>query len=174
MNDLNMGFEDRLDIAERYRLIDRYGENGMDLATLERIAGMGPLVEFGAGSGYTARLLRDVGADILATDPEPRQETWSPVLPGTYQTTELAGRVALLVWPYMAAPTAWLRSSNAPDRLLVVNDVEPPNLRRVGGSYNPYLADNWVRVESLPIKSGWRFYIDYLHIWDRPKRSMWL
>ena len=42
-----------------------------DEATLQMLAGLGPLVEVGAGTGYWAHRLRSIGVDIVAFDQAP-------------------------------------------------------------------------------------------------------
>ncbi len=49
-------------------LVHAYSEAIPTLDALELLASLSPLVEIGAGAGYWARLLDDLGADIIATD----------------------------------------------------------------------------------------------------------
>lgn len=71
---------------------------------LLRLGAMGPLVEICAGNGYWARLLRDLGADVIAIDSggwdvEP-VAYWSEVTRGDETLLrEHADRVLLMVMP---------------------------------------------------------------------------
>lgn len=159
-------YRDRAEIAERWEFIRHYGEEAIDRASLEWIASFGPLRELGAGTGYNSRLLLDLGADVIATDPEPRMPTWTPVAIDSYETAARDGRMPLLVWPEMNVPNQWLRSDDAPSTLLVINDVEPRNVGRVPG-YNSVLVKSWQLIESREVRTGWRFYTDYVHLWKR-------
>lgn len=159
-------YRDRSEIAERWQFIRHYGEEAIDRASLEWIASFGPLRELGAGTGYNSRLLLDLGADVIATDPEPRMPTWTAVAIDSYETSPRDGRIPLLVWPEMNVPNQWLRSDDAPSTLLVINDVEPRNVGRVPG-YNNVLAKSWQLIESREVRTGWRYYTDYVHLWKR-------
>lgn len=99
---------DRTDLTE---LAQRYSYVFPDAGSLRILAGLGPLVEMGAGTGYWASRLRDLGVDVLAFDQAPlggsRQNryhegvaAWSEVLAGDH--TELAAhgdRALFLCWP---------------------------------------------------------------------------
>jgi hypothetical protein len=52
-------------------LAQRYAYVFPDEATLQMLAGLGPLVEVGAGTGYWAHRLRSIGVDIVAFDQAP-------------------------------------------------------------------------------------------------------
>jgi hypothetical protein len=79
-------------------------------STLAMLAGLGPLVEMGAGTGYWAQRLRSIGVDIVAFDQAPlggertnryhSGQPWSHVEQG--DQTVLSGyadRCLLLCWP---------------------------------------------------------------------------
>ncbi|MDR6905048.1 hypothetical protein J2X63_000734 [Agromyces sp. 3263] len=163
-----LDFMDRLAIVEHRGLIDAYGENAMSRDALQRIAAYGPLWELGAGGGYTARLLKDLGAEVVASDPKPPVIPWTEVRWGTYETDDVGDSIPLLVWPYMNAALPWLRSERAPHRLIVVNDVAPNAVGAHG--IIGYLSEAWTHIETFPAGSGWRRWADYVHVWDRPNR----
>src|SRR3954471_21819338 len=61
----------QLGLSERYSFAIPSNE------VLAALRALGPLVEVGAGAGYWARLLRDLGADVVATDLElPADNGW--------------------------------------------------------------------------------------------------
>jgi len=72
---------------------------------LEVLAGLGPIVEGGAGSGYWTHLLRERGVDVVAYDVAPHDNEWvkagwSDVLVGgAEQMAPHRDRTLLLVWP---------------------------------------------------------------------------
>jgi hypothetical protein len=80
-------------------------------STLAMLAGLGPLVEMGAGTGYWAYRLRSVGADIVAFDQAPldgertnryhsRIRPWTHVEQGDQAVLPgYAGRALFLCWP---------------------------------------------------------------------------
>jgi hypothetical protein len=53
------------------RLAQRYAYVFPDESALATLAGLGPLVEIGAGTGYWAYRLRSLGVDIVAVDQAP-------------------------------------------------------------------------------------------------------
>ena len=78
-----------LELAQRYAYVFT------DVPLLRALCELGPLVEIGAGTGYWAHKLRDVGADILAFDQAPTDgdmpnryhmhtPTWTEVEPGDH------------------------------------------------------------------------------------------
>jgi hypothetical protein len=80
-------------------------------STLAMLAGLGPLVEMGAGTGYWAHKLRSIGADIVAFDQapvdgerpnryHPRTRPWTHVEQGDQTALSgHAGRSLFLCWP---------------------------------------------------------------------------
>ncbi len=64
--------------AEAPALIAAYSHAVPNLEALRVLGGLAPLLEIGAGSGYWARLLKDLGTDILAYDPAvPESNDWT-------------------------------------------------------------------------------------------------
>jgi hypothetical protein len=80
-------------------------------SVLEMLAGSGPLVEIGAGTGYWAHRLRSMGVDIVAFDTAPIDgertnryhsggQPWTNVEPGDQTVlSRYADRSLLLCWP---------------------------------------------------------------------------
>jgi hypothetical protein len=93
------------------RLAQHYAYVFPDDSTLAMLAGLGPLVEMGAGTGYWAHRLRSLGVDIVAFDQapvdgeranryHPRARPWTGVEQG--DQTVLSGhadRGLFLCWP---------------------------------------------------------------------------
>lgn len=105
-------------------LVRKYAYAVPTLAALEAIAQLGPLFEAGAGSGYWARLLRDLGCVVTPYDPTPpgssQQGEFSKSQPWTkvYGLGEWAAVAAELdhhhttslfvCWPYRGGPNKWI------------------------------------------------------------------
>jgi len=61
-----------------HSLASAYSEAIPTLEALQALAGLAPLVEIGAGTGYWARLLTDLGTDIVASDCVPSEiNSWT-------------------------------------------------------------------------------------------------
>jgi len=92
-------------------LAQRYAYVFPSDSALEMLAGLGPLVEIGAGTGYWAHRLRSIGADIVAFDQAPldgertnryHPPTWTWANVGQGDQTVLschADRGLFLCWP---------------------------------------------------------------------------
>jgi hypothetical protein len=106
-NDLlgEVGAAGLIDLAQRYSYVLP------DDRALAALAGLGPLVEVGAGTGYWASRLRARGVDIVAIDQAPpdgerlnryhaRTVTWTEVIAGEQtMLTRYSDRALLLCWP---------------------------------------------------------------------------
>jgi hypothetical protein len=90
------------------------------------------VVEIGAGSGYWAWLLRQVGIATIAYDCSPRADTWHPVYPGDEFAVSAHPDAALfLCWPPVGTDMAF----NA--------------LRNHKGDYVIYVGE-WMRGNASP------------------------
>jgi len=67
---------------EWHQLVSAYSEAIPTVRALELLAAAPPLVEIGAGGGYWARLLKDLGVDIVAYDlVASESNSWTAELP---------------------------------------------------------------------------------------------
>jgi len=78
---------------------------------IERLLVLSPLVDFGCGNGYLSYLLRSAGADVLAIDSEPpdqspmnkyfqKQHVWTKLYRGDEEALDLCSKRTLLIaWP---------------------------------------------------------------------------
>ena len=93
------------DLAQRYSYVLP------DDATLSALAGLGALVEIGAGTGYWAHRLRALGVDVVAFDQAPPEgersnryhgsaSSWTEVISGDHTVlSRFSDRALLLCWP---------------------------------------------------------------------------
>lgn len=99
------------DEASRLEFAQRYAYVFPDLPLLRALCALGPIVEIGAGTGYWARRLKDLGSDIRAFDRAPphgdtpnryhaHTSTWTEVERGDHRVlTAHADRALFLCWP---------------------------------------------------------------------------
>lgn len=114
--------------TERTAFINEFGFAVPNAEAIDLLLAHSPLLEIGAGSGSWSRLLRDRGADIIATDPGIENfgfpiGRYHPVIP-------LAGKTAVRRWPernvFCAWPSlnqTWMRQAARamrPSRILLV------------------------------------------------------
>lgn len=109
-------------LEHRSELISKYSFSIPVIKALEAVAALSPIVEIGAGSGYWAMCLSELGADIIACDSRVpgegspwdihagnqwHQDTWYPVDEGDERAAALyPGRALLLCWPPPESPMA--------------------------------------------------------------------
>lgn len=92
-------------ILERPSLIRKYSFAIPDHKALLAIKECGPIVEVGAGSGYWARELHDIGVDIVAYDAKEERWgwecSWFPVTKARGQdvVAQHSDRAMFLCWP---------------------------------------------------------------------------
>jgi hypothetical protein len=95
--------------VSRQNLVNQYAWAVPTEEAIRKIASHGPLLEIGAGTGYWANLLRQVGADVLAYDRNPRDSSWGslPVeIGGPEKAGEHPDRTLFLCWPPYDDPFA--------------------------------------------------------------------
>jgi len=109
------------DLRLRHAWCVKYAWSVPSTEALETIAALGPVVEIGAGAGYWAYLLREMGVDVLAYDVTPptaaskanhwhaETNTWTEVLQGnTDEAAKHPERTLFLCWPpYDTAMGVW-------------------------------------------------------------------
>lgn len=103
-----------------------------DARTLELVAGYGPILELGSGTGYWAYELKKLGVDIIATDPNPPGKndydfgpTWCEVKK-LNQSAAIkkygTGRSLLMIWPCMAGWAAYALSKFKGQHVLYIGE----------------------------------------------------
>ncbi|GAA4734996.1 hypothetical protein GCM10023263_92100 [Phytohabitans rumicis] len=134
---------------------------------------LGPLIELGAGAGYWARLLRDLGVDLVAYDiEEPSTNSWIADAPAwtkvevgdEHSLAGHSGRTLFVSWP--ERPSGFMST---------VLDVYPPATLvlitdgRVSVGADPLydrLASGWEQDMAMDIPR-WPGRYDSLMIWHR-------
>lgn len=142
---------------------------------LEVLAAHAPIVEMGAGTGYWAHLLRQMGVDVLPYDrfppargknPYGHQDPWVDVIPGTPDVlANHPDRALFLCWPPSHVPMALdsLRSYSG-DTVIYVGEAKG------GGTGTPEFHDflkahfHLGRTVEIPT---WERCYDFLAVWYR-------
>lgn len=104
----------------RRKACNKYSWAVPTMGALQRIAALGPIVEIGAGTGYWAYLLREMGVDVLAYDIAPVgavgasngwhtvTEPWTKIVRGGPERAAYCPeRTLFLCWPPYANPMAY-------------------------------------------------------------------
>jgi hypothetical protein len=162
--------------ARRRELAARFAWAVPGPAALATIADAGPVVEAGAGTGYWAALLRDSGADVVATDPAAGRANpyhadgplWTEVsrLDGVAAVRRHPDRTLLLCWPPPdddAASWSVLRAYRG-DVLLYVG--EGPDGPAGTARFHRELALNWTATDEVAIPT-WPGLRDRLTVFRR-------
>lgn len=104
---------------ERQKLCKKYSWAIPTMEALQRIADLGPVVEIGAGTGYWAYLLRELGVDVLAFDIAPAGTgyyngwhddvaAWTEIAHGGHEKAAYyPDRTLVLCWPPYATSMAY-------------------------------------------------------------------
>jgi hypothetical protein len=159
--------------AERRILIARFAWAIPCEKALLTIEDYAPIIEIGAGSGYWAFLLRQMGVDVVAYDHKPggnrgawHTHRWSPVLVGSAGKARLhPDRALFLCWPPY-------KSSFAYDALCL---YQGRTILYVGegrggctadDAFHGELAKNWDEVETVDLPQ-WPGVHDYLNVWRK-------
>lgn len=97
---------------DRINFVRKYAWAVPDQAALQAIADCGKIVEIGAGTGYWAHLLREMGVDVVAFDKAPYENGWCNNIwteierGGPEEAGKHPDRTLFLCWPPYAQPMA--------------------------------------------------------------------
>jgi hypothetical protein len=140
-------------------LAQRYAYVFPDDSTLAILAGLGRLVEVGAGTGYWAHRLRSIGADIVAFDQAPvdgerTNRYHSPTRPWTHveqgDQTVLSGyadRALLLCWPPLFSSLGDCLTYYGGDTVAYIGDGGHRTARL------DYLHEAFTEVATAPVRA---------------------
>ena len=134
---------------------------------IDLIASFKDIIEVGAGSGYWARLIADAGAQVLALDKSPRDDSHFDVQKGGVarcQSEKHKEKTLLLCWPPPANPMAFnaLKFYKG-KRVIFVGQMDNAHgcdyfHRRLKSEYR------LVRVQWIP--TWWQFS-DHVYVYER-------
>lgn len=132
----------------------------------------GPIVEIGAGTGYWAYLLRQVGVEVHAYDAKPGHNHWCSHDPWTH--VEVGGPEKVLDHPQCTLMLCWppYNESLAHDCVelytgtTVVYIGEDPYGCTGDSAYHEYMDRRFKRANTVSIPQ-WFSINDYLEVWHR-------
>lgn len=140
---------------------------------LDLIADHSPIVEIGAGTGYWAWCLQQMGVDILAYDIRPPQGTlenlwfqcwWTDVRRGgAIKARRHPDRALLMVWPYMDTMATQALKAYRGDTMVYVG--EGSGGCTADDSFFD-LLDDWSEIACLQLPQ-WDGINDHLTVWRR-------
>lgn len=177
----------RWDRDTRDRLVTTYSWAIPNAKALRTLANYAPLVEIGAGSGYWASLLREMGVRVYAFDEEPpshkghlngffrcsRQgvegKLWTEVRRGGVEWAARSwGSTLFLCWPPYRTSMAYdalMRYTQAGGQTVIyVGEGEPGCTG--DANFHAALAEGWECVERVSIPR-WEGMRDDLSVWKR-------
>lgn len=160
------------DLPSPRELIRFYSYAIPTLRALQTVAGLGPLVELGAGAGYWSRLLRDLGADVVAYDIEPPSvngwitdaPAWTEVRTGDERGLAAhADRALFVSWP--ERPDGFMSRvlDTYPPRTLALITDGRVSFQPTDSLYDR-LAVGWDQIATVDIPR-WPGRFDALTIW---------
>lgn len=140
-------------------LAQRYAYVFPDEPVLAMLAGLGPLVELGAGTGYWAHRLRSAGVDIVAFDQAPPDgervnryhapaEPWTRVEQGDQAILPgHAGRGLFLCWPPLFSSLGDCLAYYRGDTVALIGDGGHRTARL------DHLNDTFTKVAAAPVRA---------------------
>ena len=148
-----VGADGLTDLAQRYSYVLP------DDRSLAALAGLGPIVEVGAGTGYWASRLRARGVDVVAIDEAPpdgertnryhgRAATWSDVIAGDHTTlTRYSDRALFLCWPPLFSSLGACLTYYSGSMVALIGDGGHRTARLTG------LNEAFARGATLPVRA---------------------
>lgn len=145
--------------AHRHDMVRRFAWACPTPAALDMIARHGPVLEIGAGSGYWAWSLRNLGVDVVAFDDyswsESNTTAWFPVWHGgTRWAVRYPERTLLLVWPPYKTDMA-VRALRRYSGDTVVYVGEDEGGCNATDDFFAELAHRWTQIDGAPVAQHW-------------------
>jgi hypothetical protein len=141
------------------KLAQRFSYVVPDDRALSALVGLGPLVEMGAGTGYWAYRLREIGIDVVAFDlapPEgerpnryhPRSPTWTEVIAGDHTVlADHPDRALMLCWPPLFSSLGECLTYYAGNVVALIGDGGHRTARLRG------LSETFINVVDVPVRA---------------------
>jgi len=161
------------DVVLRDVTIKRFGFSIPCTEAVERLVKLSPLLEVGSGSGYWAKILRDAGADIIATDLGEATDffqTWAGA-----DVQKMSADDAVLKWPDRNVFVSWpsydeswageMAAKIRPGKMLAYIGEGRCGCTADAGFFD-LLRDGFEEVDSVAIPK-WECIHDYLEIYRR-------
>jgi hypothetical protein len=170
------GREDTWRQVSTFRLYEQYSEAIPNLDALNALLDLGPLLEIGSGTGYWARLLRDLGSDVIASDvADSDLRRWSTrtATPWTEMVTsdhrialQYPTRTLFVCWP--PRPNGFVPEllNIAPQTLLALITDGPSSLGTHVDPLYTLLARDWHLLRRVATPT-WPYRTDGLMLWQR-------
>jgi len=110
--------------GKRGDLVEEYSWAVPNEEVLVYVAEFDELIEVGAGNGYWAKCIEDMGGSVRATDATPPAETWTTVEQQNVDssTNEFTDSAVLMVWPPYDEPMAAHVANSDPAHICYVGE----------------------------------------------------
>jgi hypothetical protein len=170
MNEYHEAFEELQDkntfkgqqwFGERKDLVEEYSWAVPNEEVLRYLAEFDSIVEVGAGSGYWAHCINEMGGNIRATDIDPPDERWTTVEQADVINLDLNGDAVLTVWPPLDKCVAGYIPTEEPDHILYVG--EPRGGCTGDDSFFERLDEQYGLVAKIEIPSYAGIHDDFYH-----------
>jgi hypothetical protein len=155
-----------LRLALRKSLIWAYSWAVPSRAALEEMVRHSPLIELGAGTGYWAWLLEQLGGDVVALDQEPGQPPhWHSIRAGgPADISAYPGHALFLCWPPNGSPMATQALANYRGQTVIY--VGEWGGRTADETFHRELNAVWILAREIPIPC-WPGVLDRLYVFKR-------
>ena len=166
------GEEEYIDIVHRRNFIKKYSWAMPTEEAINAIAAYSPIIEVGAVLGFWAKLLEDVGADVVAFDngeTDSNEEPYTTILDGGPEDIlDNPGRTLFLCWPPFWNDMALDCLSYYKGQYLAYVG-EGAGGCTGGDAFHKRLKAGWEGVELIYLPN-WAGIHDYLEIYERKRR----
>ncbi len=167
------------------RLRERYSYSVLSPETLRTLAASSPLIEVGAGNGYIAWILRQMGAEVVATDAFPVEEgknwffntrfgfptrsgrSWTSVERGDPQSVkDYSDHTLLLCWPPKNPMAVQSLSAYSGDKVILVSHKKCC----ADSAFYRKLMDEWMLDHTEKTGSWDLCHTELLEVYSRSAR----
>ncbi len=131
MNEYHKKFEELQDqskfkgqqwFGKRQELVKEYSWAVPNEQALCYLAEFDHLTEIGAGSGYWANCITEMGGTVRATDAQPPDDQYTPVEQAYVDDLDLSDKAVLTVWPPVGDAMAMMAVQDEPSHVLYVGE----------------------------------------------------